>query len=65
MIKKLLKKIYSPILVRIDKPEYLRQLERAYKAGYDYHQKMIKNDPELLSWITREHYFDDKYENKC
>ena len=62
ILNKLIKKFNSPVLSRLDdldKFEYLKQIERAYRAGYNYHQKQIKSDPELLSWITREHYFDD------
>ena len=63
MIKKLLKKIIikfnNPVLVQLEKSEYLKQIERAYKAGYNYHQKIVKRDPELLKWITQEHYLDD------
>ena len=71
MIKKIIKKIMiklstpviDKIINKIDKleiPEYKRLIEQAYNAGYNYHQKMAKKDPELMAWIGREYYFDDK-----
>jgi len=33
------------------------------RKGYNYHQKLIKSDPELFLWITQEHYFDDNQGN--
>jgi len=67
MIKKIIRKIifrlFSPIIEKIynlEKPEYLRLLEQAYNAGYNYHQKAAKKDSELMAWIGREKYFDDK-----
>ena len=65
MIRKLLKKLFTPFVDKINKlenPEYLRQIEHAYKAGYDYHQKAIKKDEELLSWISKDNYIDSKIE---
>jgi hypothetical protein len=60
MIKKLLRKISikfnSPVLAHLDRLEYIKQIERAYKAGYNYHQKIINSDPEMRKWITQEHY---------
>jgi hypothetical protein len=58
MIKKIITKFWSPLLERLNKPEYLKQIEQAYKAGYTYHQNAAKNDPELLKWISQERYFD-------
>jgi hypothetical protein len=57
IIKKTLAKLYAPVFDL--NPEYLRLIERAYKAGYNYHQKIAKNEPELMAWIGRERYFDD------
>ena len=67
---KILRKLYSPILTEVNtlssgvntlvnKPEYIKQIERAYQAGYNYHQKLVESDPELLNWITREKYFEE------
>jgi len=66
MIKKLLKKvilkIFNPVFEKmrtIENPEYFRLIERAHKAGYNYHQKTVKKEPELLAWVKRENYFDN------
>ena len=56
---KILRRLYFPILTGVNKPEYIKQIERAYHAGYNYHQKLMERDPELLNWITRENYFDN------
>jgi glycosyltransferase involved in cell wall biosynthesis len=34
-----------------------RMIAKGYKAGFSFHQKEIKNDPELLEWVLRENYF--------
>ncbi len=60
-------KAFSPAVKRISetstgqaKPEYVILMERAYKAGYDYHQKMVKKNPELLKWVLKENYMDEE-----
>ena len=61
MLKKILLKLYSPVLNKMDIlniPDYKKQIELAYKAGYNYHQKLIRNDPELLKWVTKDNYID-------
>lgn len=67
MIKKILRKVIiklnSPILTQMNKNDYQKKIEQAYKAGYNYHQKITKNEPEMIRWITREHYFDDKQDS--
>jgi glycosyltransferase involved in cell wall biosynthesis len=32
--------------------------EEGFRAGYRFHQKAVKNDPELLKWVLKEHYLD-------
>ena len=63
----MLVKAFSPVVKRISeattasaKPEYMILMERAYKAGYDYHQKMVKSNPELLKWVLKENYMDEE-----
>ncbi len=34
------------------------KIERAFIEGYEFHQKALKEDPQLLQWVTREHYLD-------
>ena len=34
------------------------QVQSAYKAGYSFHQKEVRNDPELLNWVLKEDYWD-------
>ncbi|MCP5105315.1 MAG: glycosyltransferase [bacterium] len=34
-----------------------RIIAKAYKAGFSFHQKEVKNDPELLQWVLKENYF--------
>jgi len=61
MIRKILFRLFNPVIDKIlEKPEYKRLIEKAYHAGYNYHQKTAKKDPELMAWIGREYYFDDK-----
>jgi len=59
----ILNKLFTPVLIRIDQlesPEYVKLIRKAYNAGYNYHQKTAKKDPELMAWIGRECYFDNK-----
>jgi hypothetical protein len=58
VIKRFITKITIPITKDINKPEYLKEIERAYKAGYNYHQKAVKNDPKLLAWVLKKNYLD-------
>ncbi len=34
------------------------RLRKAWWSGYQFHQKEVKNDPELLSWVLRGDYWD-------
>jgi len=67
ILKKLIAKFNAPILKELQsvskKPDYLKQIEQAYKAGYNYHQKICSNNPEMIKWITQEDYFSDKQDN--
>ena len=45
------------ISTELEKSEFQRKIEHAYKAGYNYHQKIIKYDSEMQKWIMQEHYF--------
>jgi glycosyltransferase involved in cell wall biosynthesis len=33
-------------------------MDAAYEAGYQFHQDCVRNDPALLHWVTRSHYWD-------
>lgn len=32
--------------------------EKAYKAGYAFHQQEVRRDPKLLAWVLRKDYWD-------
>ena len=32
--------------------------ERAYRAGFEFHQEAVRRDPALLAWVTRADYLD-------
>ena len=34
-----------------------REMLRAYRAGYDFHQREVAGDPALLAWVLKERYF--------
>ena len=36
--------------------EIHNEINKAYKAGYRYHQNEVKNDPKLLEWVLLENY---------
>jgi hypothetical protein len=29
----------------------------AYAAGYDFHQREVASDPDLLAWVLKERYY--------
>ena len=64
MLKKIYRKlsheINASVLVQLSKSEIQKQIEQAYKVGFNYHQKQIKKDIELQEWIIRENYFDNQ-----
>jgi len=45
----------------IEKIDLLNKIESAYKEGYDFHQKEVKNDPKLYSWVIKQNYFEYNY----
>lgn len=34
-----------------------RRLNKCYREGFRFHQKELRNDPDLLRWVLKEHYF--------
>lgn len=36
-----------------------RRLALAYKSGYAFHQRMLKEDPKVIEWVLRENYFGE------
>jgi glycosyltransferase involved in cell wall biosynthesis len=40
------------------KNEISQSYEEGFRAGYHFHQNAVKNDPELLKWVLKEHYLD-------
>ena len=34
------------------------RIQAAYKTGFMFHQEAVRKDPQLLSWVLREDYFD-------
>ena len=38
--------------------EINNQCEKAYKEGYDFHQNVVKDDPDLLKWVLKENYLE-------
>lgn len=37
------------------------RIQSAYTCGYNYHQREVRRDPKLLSWVLRANYFDYRY----
>ncbi|CAN5145393.1 glycosyltransferase family 2 protein [soil metagenome] len=38
--------------------DLLARTKKSYFGGYQYHQQAVKNNPELLEWVTRKDYFN-------
>ena len=39
-----------------------------YHSGYEYHQREVRRDPELLKWVLRNNYWDGKlplFQDRC
>ena len=34
------------------------RVHRAYQAGYEFHQRAVRSEPELLAWVIRSDYWD-------
>ncbi len=34
------------------------QFQEAYQRGYDFHQRVVKKNPELLKWVLKDDYWD-------
>jgi GT2 family glycosyltransferase len=41
--------------------EIRRRVELAHRAGVEYHQREVEDDPELLAWVLRNDYWDYGY----
>ncbi|NND81337.1 MAG: glycosyltransferase family 2 protein [Gammaproteobacteria bacterium] len=37
--------------------ELKKLVQRGYQAGFDYHQKMYREDPEVRAWVHKPNYF--------
>lgn len=37
-----------------------RDLDAAYLTGFAYHQAQVRESPELLAWVLRDHYWDSQ-----
>jgi len=35
--------------------------DQAYRAGFQFHQESIREDPSLLEWVLRKHYWDYRF----
>jgi hypothetical protein len=35
-----------------------QRIQRAYKAGFEFHRDAVSRNPELLAWVLRAHYWD-------
>ena len=35
-----------------------QRIQRAYKAGFDFHRDAVSRNPELLAWVLRSDYWD-------
>lgn len=51
-------KLLYNILQEIGKTEIERQMIRAERTGYDYHQKMYKNNKDLQEWVHKKDYWE-------
>jgi glucosyl-dolichyl phosphate glucuronosyltransferase len=34
------------------------KIQKAYQEGFDYHQKLVRNEPNLLGWVLKKDYWD-------
>lgn len=59
-IKRHLKKVIQYLQGGYDKEMEIvkRTLQQGFNDGYKFHQQKVCEDPELLSWVLRENYFD-------
>lgn len=55
-LKQKIKRIIIDIIK--GKNEISQSYEAGFRAGYHFHQRAVKNDPELLKWVLKEHYLD-------
>jgi hypothetical protein len=35
-----------------------KRTEKAYWEGYHYHQREVRNDPQLFNWVVKNNYLD-------
>ena len=35
-----------------------QRIQRAYKAGFEFHRDAVSQNPELLAWVLRSDYWD-------
>jgi glycosyltransferase involved in cell wall biosynthesis len=61
----LLRKIRPKTLVWSNEAKAVRELtNKSERDGWNFHQNQVKNDPELLSWVLRQDYFDTDLRNE-
>lgn len=63
--RKLLYLVLAPLFTEIKRtsseksePEYIKLIQRSDKAGFDYHQKMVNRNPDLMQWVLKDNYID-------
>jgi hypothetical protein len=52
---------HAEIIVRPEErmiAEIQKRVADAHQAGFEYHQRMIRDDPQVLEWVLRPHYWD-------
>jgi hypothetical protein len=55
---KIIKRLYYDLFNETKKTDYMKIIEQAYKAGYKYHQNMVRRDAKLLEWVLKKNYFE-------
>jgi hypothetical protein len=59
LIRPLKRRFRREYLVRKSETQAIRGLiGLAWKAGFAFHQKEVRRDPNLLQWVTKPTYFD-------
>jgi len=47
-------------ILTAEEEKNIEQIRQAFDDGYSYHQKIVKQNPELLKWVLKDDYWDYK-----
>lgn len=56
--RELLKRLVGNLAPNDLYPDLRTRIAAAYQEGYDFHQREVQNDPDLLAYVLRESYLD-------